>query len=416
MGYLRLYLAHPRTLSYGFITAFFSGLGQTHLVALYSPHIMSTYSLSNAQYGTLYSTITLISGLMITYFGPMIDRYDLRLFAIVTGLGLGLSQLAFLNNGSFMLMTLGILGLRFFGQGLCSSLSSISVARYFDRQRGMALALSQTGYPVFEGFITPLTALLISQWDMFYVALVFALAAILFYTPVSLALISNLADFNKVRDFRDEPSAPKKPEGATTTAPSWTRHQVLREKTLYLLLPQVLLPPCALTGLLFHQAAIAESKGWSLGLMASGLIFFALGRTFNTFATGPLVDKWQATRLFPFYQIPMSLGFITLGLGYAPWVPALSYALFGFTVGSGGPIKSAIWAELYGIRHLGAIKSLFATLMILSTALSPALFGWLIDQKNGVPTLLLGLFFFSGFAALLAHFALRNFSQKWKLE
>ena len=54
-------------------------------------------------------------------------------------------------------------------------------------------------------------------------------------------------------------------------------------------------------------------------------------------------------------------------------------AFFGITVGAAGPIKSSIWAELYGVAHLGAIKSMFATLTVMFTAFSSFIFGYLID-------------------------------------
>jgi MFS family permease len=199
------------------------------------------------------------------------------------------------------------------------------------------------------------------------------------------------------------------PEQSTLVSRDWTRAQVMSDRTLYLILPQALMPPFALTGLLFHQLAISESKGWSPTLMASGLLFFAVGRTLNSFITGPLVDRWQAWRLFPFYQVPLALGFFLMGLGQGRWVPGLAFLLFGLAVGSGGPIKSAIWAELYGVRHLGAIKSFFATLMIFSTATSPALFGWCIQAQGHPLGLLTALAGFSLMAAVLAWWGLGNF-------
>lgn len=404
MGYWKLLLKHPRTLAYGFTLAFFSGLGQTHFIALFNPTIMDTYSLSHSQYGSLYSLITLLSGFLITFVGPMIDRYDLRFFALLTCLGLMMSHTFLAIESTYLTLAVGLFGLRFFGQGLCSSLSSISIARYFEGQRGTALSISQLGYPVFEGLVTPFFGWLILYWSFSQISwsLVFFVGTV--FLPLASLLTHNLPDFNKVPQTVANTTVDK--EEATK---HWTRRDVLSDKTLYLLLPQTLMPPFALTGLFFHQSALAESKGWSLTLMASGLFFFAIGRILNTFMTGPLVDKWQAFRLFPYYQLPLSLGFLTLAQGQSLWTPGFSFFLFGLTVGSGGPIKSAIWAELYGVRHLGAIKSLFATLMILSTALSPALFGWIIDFKGGVTTLLSSLLIISLGSALLSALTLRSF-------
>jgi hypothetical protein len=53
--------------------------------------------------------------------------------------------------------------------------------------------------------------------------------------------------------------------------------------------------------------------------------------------------------------------------------------LAGLSLGAGQSIVAAMWAEVYGISHLGAIRSLSITLMVISTALAPGLFGMLFD-------------------------------------
>ena len=42
---------------------------------------------------------------------------------------------------------------------------------------------------------------------------------------------------------------------------------------------------------------------------------------------------------------------------------------------------SALWAELYGAKHLGAIKSLTNAVMVFSSALGPALVGSLLNWQ-----------------------------------
>ena len=85
-------------------------------------------------------------------------------------------------------VVLGLFGLRLFGQGLCSSLSSITVARFFDQQRGKALSLSQLGFPVFEGVITPLGAVIIAHWNYNTLSWILCVSLILVFIPLCLFL------------------------------------------------------------------------------------------------------------------------------------------------------------------------------------------------------------------------------------
>ena len=409
MGYWKLLIKNPRSIGFGFLNAFFSGLGQTHFIALLGPLVMSQYALSNTEYGSLYSLITLVSGIFIGFIGPMIDRHDARILGAALGVGLLISQLLVSLTDSLYGVVLGLFGLRLFGQGLCSSLSSITVARFFDQQRGKALSLSQLGFPVFEGVITPLGAVIIAQWNYNTLSWILCVSLILVFIPLCLFLTAPLRDFNQVAIVSETT------ESHPISTNDWNRKKVFSHITAYLVIPHALMPPFALTGVFFHQAIIGELKGWSLSLMASGLFFFAVGRIVNSFITGPMVDQHTAIKLFPWYQLPLAFGFLILGFFNGPWAPALAFSLFGLSVGSGGPIKSAIWAELYGIKHLGAIKSLFATFMVFSTAASPALFGWIIDQTQSTQGLLTGLFVSSLMASFLAYWGLNKHPRRISL-
>tara|TARA_B100001123_G_scaffold440280_1_gene578987 strand:- start:279 stop:560 length:282 start_codon:yes stop_codon:yes gene_type:complete len=53
--------------------------------------------------------------------------------------------------------------------------------------------------------------------------------------------------------------------------------------------------------------------------------------------------------------------------------------LLGITNGLTNVLLSSLWAEIYGVRYLGSIKALTGSLMVFSTALATAVFGWLID-------------------------------------
>ncbi|WAP71062.1 MFS transporter [Jiella pelagia] len=98
-----------------------------------------------------------------------------------------------------------------------------------------------------------------------------------------------------------------------------------------------------------------------------------------TLAAGSLIDRFGSARL-----LPAMLGFVAganfvLGLWHSSAAIVLYMALMGASFGLYAPLFGAIWPELYGTKHLGAIKSLVTSLMVVGTALSPGISGWLID-------------------------------------
>ena len=48
-----------------------------------------------------------------------------------------------------------------------------------------------------------------------------------------------------------------------------------------------------------------------------------------------------------------------------------------------------MWAELYGVRHIGAIKSLVSATMVFASALGPPFMGVLIDAGVGMDVICL---------------------------
>ena len=53
--------------------------------------------------------------------------------------------------------------------------------------------------------------------------------------------------------------------------------------------------------------------------------------------------------------------------------------LIGVSTGAASIVVSTLWVELYGIGYLGSIRSMCFSMVVLSTAISPALIGILLD-------------------------------------
>ena len=62
----------------------------------------------------------------------------------------------------------------------------------------------------------------------------------------------------------------------------------------------------------------------------------------------------------------------------------------GLAGGGHNTLLNACWAEFFGTRHLGSIKSAVTALMVLGSAIGPGLSGWLIDKGVGFGDQMLG--------------------------
>lgn len=117
---------------------------------------------------------------------------------------------------------------------------------------------------------------------------------------------------------------------------------------------------------------------------------------------GALIDRLGALRLVTIYLLPLSIGCATLGFGSHDLVALAFMVLAGLTSGAAVTVLTAMWAEVYGMGHLGAIRALAASLSVVASALAPALMGWLIDAGVSIEAIALGAATYLGGAILLA--------------
>lgn len=394
--YWRLLRQQTSLLTYGVALTFMSSVGQTFLVSLFVPYFIASFALSEGGFGVLYSGATLASAFLLPWIGRRMDRDHLHHFTLgVVGL---LAASAFLMAGAWHVSVLAValLGVRLGGQGLSSHTALTAMARYFEAGRGRALSISSLGFPLGEGVLPLLLTYVIGWWGWRSAWVVLGVAVVAFGPVLVRLLLRSGIELHPVkaaaatrhREDAEEAKAKRvdeeaKAAGISVTTrrppPTDTPADVLKDARFWLVLPAVVLPAFWGTGFILYQTAIAGTKGWSAPLMASAFVGLAGARIVFTLGAGGIVDRFTARRLFPLTVLPMATGLALLGLLDAWWVAYAFMALLGVTFGLNGATETALWAELYGTRHLGAIKSMLTSVIVVSTALSPPLVGFLVE-------------------------------------
>ena len=263
-------------LFFGFLIAFASGFGQTFFISLFSQDFRDTFELTNTEFGSLYSIATVLSAITIIWAGKLIDTVSLRKYtlAIILGLSITCLMASFVFNVFFLFLV--IYFLRLFGQGLMGHTSRTTMARYFNTNRGKALAISGFGFSVGE-IIYPAAVvflLLTIGWRLTWFS---SSIFILIFFGIFFYFIFKRNNFKKEND-RDE----KIDLGEI----SWRRRDVLKDFKFYMYLPLSLLMSFTVTGFLFHQVYIAEIKSWTLINLAQGFIFYAVSGITGSIISG----------------------------------------------------------------------------------------------------------------------------------
>ena len=348
-----------------------SNFGQTFFIALYSHEIRTAFDLSNAGFGALYSAATLVSAMAMVYSGRFIDMWPLRRFTLFVLGGLTLGCVAMGLAQHIAVLFVALFMLRHFGQGLGAHTAMTSAGRAFDKNRGQAVSLVQLGYAGFESFF-PLMAVLVIGfvgWQQSW--LLYAGVLVFIGVPLQMLLAG---------------SEPRHVVATEEDMPGSDRGDMLRDKRFWLVLPLYLAPPFLLTGLFFHQVQLADARGWPLEALAAAFTLYAFFKVAIALIVGPLIDRYSALRIMPLTAIPLFLAFILLMVPdnlFGATTPFVYMGLIGINLGMAGPISGGLWPELFGTRHLGAIRSLTSPIVITATAAAPVLFGLALDVGIG---------------------------------
>ena len=398
MNYFSFVRQHLGFLFFGFTMMGLSNFGNTFFIALHSDAIKATFGLSNTSFGGLYSAMTLLSALVMLFTGRYIDKWRLSRFTVFVffGFATGCLLMGFANH--IIVLAMALFLLRHFGQGLSSHTGSTATARAFPHQRGRAVAIIQLGYASTEAIFPLLLVLALGYMSWQGSWLLTAGLLVFVILPYQLFLT------------RYEPPRNAEAMLAADGSKAAGRRDVLRDKRFYLLVPLYTSAPFLLTGMFFHQLALAEAYQWSLLSLASAFTLYAVVKIITSLLAGWLIDRFSAIRLFPFVCLPLMAAFCVLlvpAVGESGFGLYLYMTLIAINLGFAAPMSGALWPDLFGAQNLGAIRSMIMSIVIIATAAAPVFFGALIDAGISFQTIAQGSLIYLFVCAVLAFLASR---------
>jgi MFS family permease len=169
------------------------------------------------------------------------------------------------------------------------------------------------------------------------------------------------------------------------TADSWTRGRVLRDPIFWTLLVGVLAPPFIGTTIFFHQDYLTALQGWPATAFPSAFTLMAVTTVGIALLNGWLIDRFSAKAVLSFFLLPLAAACFCAGLTEAVWGLYAFMFLLGVSYGFSSTLFGALWPEIYGTAHLGAIRSAMMPFMVFATAAGPGLTGTLIDRGVALP-------------------------------
>lgn len=352
-------------LLFGALLMALSSFGQTYFVSVSGSYFRKAFSLSDGGLGATYAAGTFLSALTLTWAGRLIDYTTVRRFTWCVALLLAMACVLVAVSSHFIMLAVAFYFLRLGGQGLMTHTALTATARAFPQDAGKALGLS-----VAQGLF-PIAGVTMMEHLGWRTAWMINAGLVIAGVSVALLFLPRHGD-QAIRSRKDKPR-----KGDEKAKALW------RDARLLLTLPAVLAGPFIVTGFFFHQARLAEQKGWDISTVAASFAAFAIVQAVASVAIGPIIDKIGPKSLLPLFLLPQALAMLVLGLVSAPWIAPVYMILMAISMALGSTLATALWVELFGTRELARVRSSVEAGMVVASGASPIMMGLLIDA--GIP-------------------------------
>jgi MFS family permease len=264
---------------------------------------------------------------------------------------------------------------------------SATIAPWFERYQGRAVAMALAGASVGAMVVVPLVTLSIARHG--FSATTTGAAAVVAVTLVPLALVvlrhRGPSELGLGRDGTALPAAG--PRAGTGAAPAWTRAQALRSLALWSVAVAFALGLIAQVGFFTHQVKLAEpvlgatGAGWLVGVTGlAGL----LGRLLLAWVADRIELRRHAATLFA----TQALALVVIALAPPATVLVGMTFVYGFCLGQVTTLSPIIVRREFGASSFGTVYGVAGTVIQLSSAFGPALYGVARDLLGSYPPVL----------------------------
>lgn len=352
----------------GLLLALFSGFGQTFFIAISTGSIREAFDLSSGEYGQIYMIATLGSALTLPLIGRIVDKYSVNATIVFTCFMLAGACLLLAFAKTTIMLLIALYALRLFGQGMMTHISMTAMGKWFDENRGKAVSIASLGFSGGQALLPVTFVVMLAYMDWRQGWMVAAFVIIFVALPSTWLLM---------RKERLPRGTAVKEDSATSN--NWTRAMVMRDIYFWIAIIGIMTMPFIGTTVYFHLDFMLETKGWGLDTFAASIIVSTIVSVFAKIFSGVVVDRYSAAATLPIFLIPLGTGCMALAFGAGPWALYTYMVLQGVSIGFYSTSVGALWPEVYGQKHLGSIRSLVVSMMVLFSALGPGVIGWAID-------------------------------------
>ena len=370
------------------LAIYFSGPGQTFNVSVYIDSYINEFGWSRTTVSSMYSMGTFSAGMLMGIVGKLFDKYGHRKMTVVIAIGFGAALFFMSTINSVAMLFIGFFLIRLLGQGSMGLIGGTLVPQWFIRRKGRAMsfvsvfgALSMATFPAMNIWLIQRVGWQ-NGWRTWTLVL-WLVVAPLFYFFIR----------TRPEDVGLYPDNEKLPQidGEVTVIEeeSWTLSEALKTRSFWLVNYITVIPSAIITGCVFHQISILGQSGLSPEAAALISSVTSLINLPIVLLAGGLADKYPLK-----YLMAITQGLLLTMVGVLYMADSMTLVLvygviMGVQIGIQAIVRSVIWPDYFGRKHLSTIRGVNMMAGVIGSALGPLPFGYAFDVCGGYSEVLL---------------------------
>ncbi|MDB6050813.1 MAG: major facilitator superfamily mfs 1 [Pseudomonas sp.] len=310
-------------------------------------------------------------------------RYGIKRVTVISLLLLVLGYLATTQlTSSIWSMYLAFALLPIVGMGTLAVTWTQLLSLWYDRNRGLALAVGLSGTGLTAAIIPRLLGWGIEHWDWRAAFVILALLNLLVLLPLTLLWFRLPGALTK--------SASKTTDNALLELPGMSFREGMRSGKFWICNLALSMVVSSVVGMVTSTIPLLQSRG--LSASDAGLIFsgFGISLIFGRMLIGYLLDRLWPPAVAAFSLMMPAVGCVLyLNGGVDFHLLVLAAVLVGFGAGAEFDIAAFLVARYFGLREYGRLFGVHQGLNTVASALAPLLFAFMLSRTGDYSAMLM---------------------------
>lgn len=337
--------------------------------------------MSRQQFGWAATMRRLTAGSFSYFVGRILDAYGPRSLIVLSSLTIALCLFlcSLIYQPWHFIVLFGLLGIS--GLGAPNSIvTSVPVAKWFENNRGKALAVATSGLGIGGIFFLPFTQILIetvgwrNTWATLSLIFLILSAPLAFLflrrQPEDMGLLPDGIDPNSLADIPDNPNE----------APFiWTVRLAFKTATLWKIVTIFTLLGLVQGGTTVHRIPYWVEQGFDPRIVSYSFAADACGAATMALISGWLADRINIVHIGIASFLGFTISFVMMLTATNNFWLFASGITFGLAVGANMVLHSFIFAHFFGREFLGSIRGIVTPAILASAGVGAPFIGYLRD-------------------------------------